>query len=121
MGGIPGIGGASTSRASANYWESQGVGITDYAVSASGTDTIIIKNNQRNAVTLIDLVVNGVDLASNETIGVGGSRTYTGSIAACTADQGYAYDTNIYFQDSKTSANFNVTGDGNQLEGTCAK
>tara|TARA_Y100000031_G_C8180985_1_gene366458 strand:+ start:166 stop:306 length:141 start_codon:yes stop_codon:yes gene_type:complete len=42
------------------------------------------------------------------------------NFAACTADQGYSYDANIFFKDSKTNAVFNITGDGNQLAGTCA-
>ncbi|MBW2984342.1 class III signal peptide-containing protein [Candidatus Woesearchaeota archaeon] len=121
MGGIPGIGRGATGRAIASYWATADVAITDYAISAGGTDTVIVKNNLRNQITLTDVVVNSVDLeTSTTTIAPGGSKTYTGSIAACTAGQSFSYSTNIYYQDTKTSAYYNFTGDGNKLEGTCA-
>jgi hypothetical protein len=121
MGGIPGIGKGATGRASAAYWDSADVAITDFAISASGTDTIIIRNNLRNAITVSVVSVNSVDLESGtSTIGVGGSKTYTGSIAACTAGQSFAYDVVINYTDTGTSASYSFTGDGNKLEGNCA-
>lgn len=121
IGGIPGIGRGVTAKATASYWATADVAITDYAVSASGTDTIILKNNMRNQIVINDVVVNGVDLeSSTTTLAAGGSKTYTGSIAACTAAQSFSYNANIYYQDSITSAYYNMTGDGNKLEGTCA-
>ena len=120
LGGIPGIGKGASARASAAYWRSADVAITDFAISASGTDTVIIKSNLRNTITVNDLIVNSVDLASGETLSSGASRTYTGSIAACTADQTFSYTVSITYQDSITSANYNFTGDGTRLEGVCA-
>ncbi len=121
MGGIPGIGKGVTGRAIASYWASADVAVTDYAVSASGTDTVVVKNNLRNQIVLTDVMVNGVDLeSSTSTLAPGGSKTYTGAIAACTAGQSFSYTTSIYYQDAKTSAYYNFTGDGNKLEGTCA-
>ena len=121
MGGIPGIGKGATGKAVAAYWATADVAITDYAVSASGTDTIIIKNNLRNQIILTDVVVNGVDLeSSTTTLSPGGSNTYTGTIAACTAGQSFSYSAYVYYQDSRTSAYYNFTGDGNKLGGTCA-
>ena len=121
MGGIPGIGKAASGRAIASYWTTADVAISSFAVSAAGSDTIIIKNNLRNQIVVNDVVVNGVDLEnSTTTLASGGSKTYTGAIAACTAGQSFSYATNIYYQDSKTSAYYNFTGDGNNLEGTCA-
>ena len=121
MGGIPGIGRGVAGRAVASYWATADVAITDYAVSASGSDTVIIKNNLRNQIVLNDVVVNGVDLeSSTSTLAPGASKTYTGAIAACTAGQSFTYAASIYYQDSKTSAYYNFTGDGNSVEGTCA-
>jgi hypothetical protein len=120
MGGIPGLGSSAGNRASASYWGNQDVSITDYAVSASGADTIIIRNNLRNAITLNDLKVNDVDLASGETIAVGATRTYSGAIAACTDAQPFSYATSIAYTDTVTSAAYNITGDGVNIEGTCA-
>jgi uncharacterized protein (UPF0333 family) len=121
VGFVPSIGKGATGRASAAFWNSADVALKDYAVSASGTDTVIVKNNLRNQIVLTNVVVNGVDLeSSTSTLAVGGSKTYTGSIAACTASQAFAYDASIYYQDSATSAYYNFTGDGTKLEGTCA-
>src|SRR3989344_1563837 len=109
LGGIPGIGASAAARSSAAYWKTQDVAITDYAVSASGADTII------------DAVVNSIDLeSSSSTLGPGASKTYTGSIDACTAGQPFRYSVSLSYQDGVTEATYNITGDGTKLEGTCA-
>jgi hypothetical protein len=120
MGGIPGIGGQAGGRTSASYWSNADVAIVSQAISASGTDTVILKNNLRDPITVTNFTVNSVELASDETVGVGSQQTYTGAIAACTAGQGYSYDVSITYTDSKTDASYTFTGDGNKLEGTCA-
>ena len=121
LGGIPGIGASAAARSSAAYWKTQDVAITDYAVSASGADTIIVKNNLRNTITLNDAVVNSIDLESGSpTLGPGASKTYTGSIDACTAGQPFRYSVSLSYQDGVTEATYNITGDGTKLEGTCA-
>jgi hypothetical protein len=121
MGGIPGIGRGAGSRASASYWATQDVAISSFGISAASDDSITIKNNMRNSIILHDISINGQDLeSSSTTLGVGGSNTYTGAVAACTAGQGYSYDVSITYEDSKTGLNSTLTGDGNKLEGTCA-
>ena len=120
LGGIPGIGKGATSRASIAYWKSADISITDFAISSSGTDTVIIKNNQRHTVTINDLIVNSVDLASGEALSPGASRTYTGNIGSCTAGTSFSYTVSVNYQDSITSGNYNFTGDNTRLEGTCA-
>jgi len=121
IGGIPGIGTGASARASASFWASQDVAITDFAISEAGTDTIIIKNNLKNAIDVSVVSVNSVDVeAGTSTLGPGGSKTYTGAIAACTASQGFSYDVSLTYQDKKTSATYNNTGGGVKLEGTCA-
>ncbi len=120
LGGIPGIGKGATSRASAAYWRSADIAITDFAITASGTDTVIIKNNLRNTITVNDFVVNGVDLASGEVVSAGASKTYTGNVAACSAGQTFSYTVNTFYRDSITSADYNFTGDNTRLEGICA-
>lgn len=120
MGGIPGIGGAGKTRASAAYWGSQDIAITDYAISAAGADTIIVKNNKQDSVTVTSVLVNSVEVATATTLGTGGTATFTGAIAACTAGQAFAYDVTIVYTDIATSAVYTITGAGNKLEGTCA-
>lgn len=121
IGGIPGIGTSAASRASSTFWASADVAITDHAISASGPDTIIVKNNLRNAIDLTVVSVNNVDLESGTTtLGPGGAHTYTGAVAACTAGQSFSYDVTITYTDTKTSADYTYTGGGVKLEGTCA-
>lgn len=120
LGGVPGIGKGAATRASAAYWRSADVAITDFAISASGSDTVIIKNNLRNTITVNDLLVNSVDLASGEVLSSGATKTYSGAIAACSAGQTFSYPVSIYYQDSITLANYNFSGEGTRLEGVCA-
>ncbi len=121
IGGIPGIGTSAASRASASFWASADVAITDYAISAAGTDTVIIKNNLKNAIDVTVISVNSVDLeASTSTLGAGGTKTYTGAVAACTAGQSFSYDVTLTYTDKKTGASYTYTGGGVKLEGTCA-
>ena len=120
LGGIPGIGKGATSRASAAYWRSADIAITDFAISASGSDTVIIKNNLRNAITINDFIINGVDLASGEVVSSGASKTYTGSVASCSAGQTFSYAVNTFYRDSITNADYNFTGDNTRLDGICA-
>lgn len=121
LGGIPGIGKGATGKAVAAYWASADVAITDYAISASGDDTVIVKNNLRNPITLSVVSVNSVDLeSSTTTIAPGGSTTYTTDFVNCTAAQSFSYAVSITYTDTKTSASYTFTGEGNKLEGTCA-
>jgi hypothetical protein len=121
IGGIPGIGTSASSRASASFWASQDVALTDYAISAAGADTVIVKNNLKNAIDLTVVSVNSVDVeAGTSTLGPGGSKTYSGAVAACTAGQSFSYDVTITYTDKKTGASYTSTGGGVKLEGTCA-
>ena len=119
-GGIPGIGKGAQGRSSAAYWATADMAITDYGVSAASDDVVTIKNNMRNPVDVTAVSVNGVDLeASTSTLGVGGTKTYTGAVAACTAGQAYSYTVSITFTDTKTGLATTLTGDGSTLQGTC--
>lgn len=121
IGGIPGIGTSASSRASSTFWSTADVAITNFAISAAGADTVIIKNNLKNAIDVTVVSVNSVDLeASTTTLGPGGSKTYTGAIATCTAGQSFSYDVTITYTDKKTNAEYTYTGGGIKLEGTCA-
>lgn len=121
IGGIPGIGTSASARASNTFWSTADVAITDYAISASGDDTVIIKNNIRNAIDVSVVSINSVDLETGTTtLGPGGTKTYNGSIDACTAGQSFSYDVTITYTDKKTGAEYTYTGGGVQLDGTCA-
>ncbi|HLD19094.1 MAG TPA: hypothetical protein VJB90_03730, partial [Candidatus Nanoarchaeia archaeon] len=58
LGGIPGIGGGAGSRTSDAYWANQDIAIVSKAISASGADTVVVKNNLKNSITLNTFSVN---------------------------------------------------------------
>ncbi|MBI4158876.1 class III signal peptide-containing protein [Candidatus Woesearchaeota archaeon] len=120
LGGIPGIGTSGAGKTSKLFWASAPVGFESYAISASGTDTLVVKNNQDFSVTLNSVNVNSVNVANNNVINPGSSVTLTGNIGACTAGQNYEYPVSIGYTDQSTGANFTYTGSGNNLVGTCA-
>ena len=126
MGGIPGIGRSTGSRTSSAFWASQDVGITAYSVDAGRDVVLEVKNNNRNAVTLTEIYLESstVDLVTSDvTIPAGGTTSVSGtatSLTACTAGQAYAYNVSMSYTDSKTNAQYTITGDGTTLDGTCA-
>ena len=121
IGGIPSIGISASSRASSTYWATADVAIIDYAISATGSDTVILKNNLRNAIDLTVVSINDVDFeAGTTTLGPGGTKTYSGAAASCTAGQSFSYNVTITYTDKKTNADYTYTGGGIKLEGTCA-
>jgi uncharacterized protein (UPF0333 family) len=120
-GGIPGIGKGAAGRTSAAYWATQDVAITSFAISAAGDDIVTVKNNAREAITITALTVNSIALEpATSILGLGGTKSYTGAVAACTAGQGYSYPVVITYTNSKTGASTTLSGDGAMLEGTCA-
>jgi hypothetical protein len=125
MGKFPGIGKSTVGRSSAAFWSTQDIAITEYAVSATTTDTFVIKNNMRNAVTLTTVLIGGTNLSTTPgsvTLGPGGSYTYTLSPGlACTAGQSFNMNVNISYTDANTGASYTFTGDSTKLEGTCAR
>lgn len=121
LGGIPGIGGGAGSRTTAAYWSTQDVAITDSAMSASGTDSIVLKNNLKDTVTVTAATINGVQVSSgSDTIAPGSTVKLSGAIGACTAGQQFSYTVSITYTDTATGASYTETGDGNNLEGKCA-
>jgi hypothetical protein len=123
MGKFPGIGKSTVGRSSAAFWSTQDIAITDYAVSAASTDTFVIKNNMRNAVTLTSVFVGGTNLSTSSgsvTLGPGGSNTFTTAGLTCFAGQSYVMSVNISYTDASTGATYSFTGDGTKLEGVCA-
>ena len=120
LGGIPGIGTSGAGKTSKLFWSSAPVGFESYAISASGTDTLIVKNNQDFSVRLSSVSVNSVNVASNNLLNPGSTVTLTGNLAACTAGQDFDYPVSISYTDQTTGANYTYTGNGNNLVGTCA-
>ncbi|MAG47592.1 hypothetical protein CL617_03225 [archaeon] len=120
LGGIPGIGKGSGDKASKLFWSQAPVGIDNHAISAGGTDTVIVRNNLDTTITVETFSVNSVNVASNNVLGPEDQATLTGSIASCTAGDSYTYAVSMTYNESETGAGYTYDGNGRNLEGTCA-
>lgn len=127
MGGIPGIGRGGRTRASAAYWQTADVGVVSYSVDKDGDVVLNLKNNLRNQITLTGIAIGGSSdlVASDVIMASGGTAQVTGSGSIpsgsrCTAGSAYSYNLNVTYTDSATGSSFTFSGDGTELEGTCA-
>lgn len=123
MGKFPGIGKSVGARSSAAFWSSQDIAVTSYSVDSAGAVTVNIRNNMRNAIKMKTFEVDGVNLTGSAgTLTAGGAKSLSGTDAslACQAGQGFSYPVNVVYEDAATGAEYTFTGDGNNLEGTCA-
>src|SRR3989338_9410228 len=124
LGGIQGVGRSSAGRASAAYWASADIALTDYAFDAGGdSNSMKIRNNLRNQITITNVKLSGTDfITTDQPISVGESKNMSINSHKDCGDGGdsYAYDVIIDYTDSGTGASYTFTGDDNKLEGTCA-
>ena len=124
LGGIPGVGRSSAGRASAAYWSSADIALTDYAFDAGGDgNSMKIRNNLRNQVTITNVRLSGTDvITTDQAISPGETKNMTINSHKDCGDGGdsYSYDVIVDYTDSGTGASYTFTGDGNKLEGTCA-
>ncbi len=120
LGGIPGIGGGAGGRTSSAYWGAQDIAISQAAVSAAGNDQVVLKNNLKSSVYVNYTWVNGVNVATGQSLGPGGAVTLTGAIGSCTSGQAYSFPVNITYTNADSGLVYTITGDGNNLQGTCA-
>jgi uncharacterized protein (UPF0333 family) len=125
LGGIPGIGRSSSSRATAAYWGSADVALTDYAVDDDGAKNVFkVRNNLRNQITLTNFKLDATNvITTDQTINPGETRNMTIDANLDCGDVGdsYSYEVEIQYTDSGTGNTFTFTGDGNSLEGVCTQ
>ncbi|MBI2130177.1 hypothetical protein HYU10_00230 [Candidatus Woesearchaeota archaeon] len=124
LGGIPGVGRSSAGRASAAYWSSADIALTDYAFDAGGdSNAMKIRNNLRNQITVTNVRLGGTDLiTTDQSINPGETKNMSINTHKDCGDGGdsFSYDVIVDYTDSGTGASYTFTGDGNKLEGTCA-
>ncbi|MEK6967867.1 MAG: hypothetical protein AABX51_04505 [Nanoarchaeota archaeon] len=121
LGGIPGIGGGAGSRTSDAYWSNKDVGITSKAFSASGADSVIVKNNLKNSVRVGSVIVGPTNISQAGEVTLTPGQTASignGNLITCTAQASYSYVVSITYVDAATGALINQTGAQN-LDGTC--
>ena len=125
MGGIPGLGGNTRSRAQSSYWQSADVGVV--AFTSGTTNRINLRNNMRDAIRINEFALDG-----NNVTGLGGSGTIlapgeqkqytlTAGVPNClAAGDSFTYTVEINYTNAATNGNYTFDGDGNQLEGKCS-
>ncbi len=122
LGGIPGIGKASSKQASEAYWGTTDVGITNYYVSAA-TDvlTLTMKDNLDTSIRIQNISVGGT-INGSSTFTLTPGSTQTTSVAKACTTSGDAFDFTpviIQYSDLSTGANYTFTGTV-PLSGVCA-
>ncbi len=124
LGGIPGVGRSSSGRASAAYWSSADIAITDYAFDGGGDSNVMkMRNNLRNQITVTNVRIGGTDvITADQAVNPGETKNMSISSHKDCGESGdsYSYEIVIDYSDSGTGASYSFTGDGNKLEGTCA-
>ncbi len=125
LGGIPGVGTGARSRASASYWQTADIAISQYAAFAGSDDLdVALRNNLRNRVTLTSVTIGGGAQTCDETSlapGQATSCTDDDGAASCASEgDAFSYAVSISYTDTATGAAYTFTGDGNRLEGRCA-
>lgn len=122
MGGIPGIGTGVESKTSASYWKSAPIAVDAYSISPTGV-TLVLRNNMGSAIDVTNIALGATNLTNLPGIMSPGA-TYTVNDAAVTctgATNTFSYDVTITYTDQATGAEYDFTGDGHKLEGSCAK
>lgn len=126
LGGIPGIGRGSSSRAGAAYWSTADVAITSFSINEGDAVILNVRNNMRNAIT-----VNNITLATdkmttiNQVLAPGQTKafsgTMTGANVCAAAGDSYSHDVTIVYLDRAANATYAFNGDSTKLDGVCAR
>ncbi len=133
MGGIPGLGGNTRSRAASAYWQSADIGIPAFSVSSAAANVITVKvrNNLRDSITISKMNVsktgsgalNGTIISSSTVLAPGETKTVTatGVDNICSAS-GNSFTVNVWvkYTDDETGAVYEFRGEGNKMEGVCS-
>ncbi len=135
MGGIPGLGGNTRSRAQSAYWQSADIGIPAFSIgAAAGAINAKIRNNLRGSITisLMNISASGSAkpilplISSSTTFAPGETKTITsaaGGATICAAgSSGNSFTINVWvkYTDDETGAVYEFRGAGNKMEGVCS-
>jgi len=103
MGGIPSLGGQTSSRTGEAYWAQTDIGIISYKIDAAALDDdqFVIKNNKRFTIKITDMQVNSVDIteATDVTLSPGESTTLTAAVGSGTAGNSFSYAVSATYDD----------------------
>ena len=120
LGGIPGMGGGAGSRTSASFWATSDVALTSYTLAAGTGDTIVVRNNMRDGIIVTNVTIGDGSYETNITLAPGTSESVANNFVTCTQGQSFSYAVYIAYVNTVTGGSYTFTGDGTNLEGTCA-
>ena len=138
LGDVPGSGGGAGQSTNEGYWQTAKIGIPSVKFSESGSDTdsITIRNNLANSITITNVTIDDVavhgadDTFSSRTLNSGQSWTLENTssqtfvkdtlVASCPSGSSFSVDVEVYYTDVETGATYTFDGDGTKLEGECS-
>ncbi len=124
LGGFIDIGGGASSQASRAYWRGADIGILNWKVSPTGTDSdFVLRNNLDYTIEVTEMTVGGETVISGSgdtvTLPPGNSQTVSADIDACTSGA-YSLAVSITYDDVQHGIT-DLKFDGvKNLEGTCS-
>ena len=101
MGGVPTLGGGSTSKISAGYWKTADIGIETAKMVAGGDDTVVVKNNVDTTIEVTEILINNVDATGGTdfTLAPGDTKTLSAALGAGTAGDAFSFVVNATYTD----------------------
>lgn len=124
MGGIPGVGSRGKGGVEEAYWTTAPVGLGTVGISASGDESLVIKNNQNDVISVSSLTVNGVEMLPTGAVTVAAGTSVpvaSGDVigaGACPAGTSFSFPVVINYTMQTSGASY--TQQGRNLAGTCA-
>lgn len=90
LGGFIDIGRGTGVQASKSYWRGAEIGLMDWEMSAAGSDTLVIRNNQDYTINVSAVSVGGTSVAMDIELQPGETSTQTGAWSSCTSGNSYS-------------------------------
>jgi hypothetical protein len=129
MGGIPGVGSRGKGGVEEAYWTTAPVGLGTVGISATSGESLVIKNNQNDVITVTSVTFNGVEMLPGApdaiTVAAGESRTVAsgnvigdGETTTCPAGTSFSFPVVIDYTMQTSGASY--TQQGRNIAGTCA-
>ena len=121
LSGFIDIGGGASAQASRAYWRGADIGLVNWKISKSGTDSeFVVRNNLDYSIKITEMKVGGADIIAgdNVTIVPGKTSTVAQDINVCSGGS-YSLPVSVTYDDVQHSIN-GLKFDGvKNLEGTC--
>lgn len=119
LGGFIDIGRQAGPQASKTYWRTAEIGLLDWAISSTGDDTLVIKNNMDYRINVTEVTVGTSNQTVGQTLMPGESKTVANAWVTCTSGDAFAYKVTVEYDNIE----YNITGKSftgaKEIEGDC--